>query len=150
MQNQPGTQLARHPGTGLLCNPKRKAMSPLQAFLVNCSGVDKTILEKCPSDVNKYVGIGATVLFTGILAFFSAGYALYTVFDSYLAAIAFGAVWGLMIFNLDRYIVSSMKSQGSWWKDFGVALPRLALAILLALVISKPSGVENFPKRDRC
>ncbi len=78
-------------------------------FFLFCSGVDTQMLEKCPSDRNKYMGIGATVLFTGIFAFFSSGYALYTVFDAVIPALIFGAVWGLMIFNLDRYIVMSMK-----------------------------------------
>ena len=90
-------------------------------FFLFCSGVDRSILEKCPTDENKYLGIGATVFFTGLLAFFSAGYALYTVFESWFAAIIFGAVWGLMIFNLDRYIVMSMKSFGKWWRDWTVA-----------------------------
>jgi hypothetical protein len=122
------------------------AMKTPQEFFLFCSGVESSILEKCPSDKNKYAGIGATVFFTGVLAFFSAGYALYTVFESYWAATAFGLVWGLMIFNLDRYIVMSMKSHGKWWRDWAVALPRLVLAVLLALVISKPLEMKIFEK----
>lgn len=121
-------------------------MNSIKKFLLFCSGIDLKILEKCPSDENKYVGIGATVLFTGVLAFFSAGYALFTVFDSYILAIMFGLVWGLMIFNLDRYIVSSMKSYGSFWRDFMVAFPRLMMAVLLAIVISKPLELKIFEK----
>lgn len=121
-------------------------MTKTAQFFIFCSGIDQTILEQCPSDRNKYMGIGATVFFTGVLAFFSSGYALYTVFDSWLAAVLFGAVWGLMIFNLDRYIVMSMKSNGRWFRDFMVALPRVALAVLLALVISKPLEMKIFEK----
>lgn len=121
-------------------------MEKLKQFFLFCSGVDTIMLGKCPSDTNKYMGIGATVFFTGVLAFFSAGYALFTVFDSYLMAIAFGLVWGLMIFNLDRYIVMSMKSNGQWWRDALVAAPRLLLAVLLALVISKPLELKIFEK----
>ncbi|MEK7254350.1 MAG: DUF4407 domain-containing protein [Bacteroidota bacterium] len=121
-------------------------MEKVKNFFLFCSGVDKSILEKCRTDENKYVGIGATVFFTGVLAFFSSGYALYTVFESYLAAVAFGLVWGLMIFNLDRYIVMSMKSYGKWYRDFIVAAPRLLLAVLLALVISKPLELKIFEK----
>ncbi len=121
-------------------------MHKMKNFFLFCSGVDKAMLEKCPSDANKYAGIGATVFFTGVLAFFSAGYALHTVFDNYLMAIAFGLVWGLMIFNLDRYIVMSMKSNGKWWRDAFVAAPRLVLAVLLALVISKPLELKIFEK----
>jgi len=121
-------------------------MKTLQQFFLFCSGVDHSILEKCHTDRNKYMGIGATVFFTGVLAFFSSGYALYTVFESWWASLAFGLVWGLMIFNLDRYIVLSMKSYGKWWRDWLVALPRLALAILLAVVISKPLEMKIFEK----
>lgn len=115
-------------------------------FFLFCSGVDQELLEKCPGDENKFIGIGGTVFFTGVLAFLSAGYAIQTVFDNVLMAVFFGVIWGLMIFNLDRYIVSSMKKQGSWWKDFGMAMPRLLMAILLALVISKPLELKIFEK----
>ncbi|MBL7828494.1 MAG: DUF4407 domain-containing protein, partial [Saprospiraceae bacterium] len=121
-------------------------MKTVEQFFLYCSGVDFSMLEKCPSDRNKYVGIGATIFFTGIFAFFSSGYALYTVFDSPWAAVPFGIVWGLMIFNLDRYIVMSMKRVGQWYRDLLVALPRIALAILLAIVISKPLEMKIFEK----
>lgn len=121
-------------------------MSRLSEFLLQCSGVDREILRECPTDENKYIGIGGTVLFTGILAFFSSAYAIYTVFDSYFMAVIFGTIWGLMIFNLDRYIVSSMKSRGSLFRDFMVAFPRLVMAVLLALVISKPLELKIFEK----
>lgn len=121
-------------------------MTRLKDFFLFSAGVDRTILEKTPTDENKYLGIGATVFFTGVLAFFSSSYALFTVFDSYFMAVVFGLVWGLMIFNLDRYIVMSMKSNGQWWRDFLVAAPRLLLAVLLALVISKPLELKIFEK----
>jgi len=124
-------------------------MKTLQDFFLFCSGVEASVLEKCPTDRNKYAGIGATVFFTGVLAFFSSGYALFTVFDSYLLAVAFGLVWGLMIFNLDRYIVMSMKSNGKWWRDLFVAFPRFVLAVLLAMVISKPLELKIFEKEIR-
>ncbi len=120
-------------------------MNSLKDFFLFCSGADRTILDRVPSDENKYLGIGGTIFFTGVLATLSAGYALYTIFDSYIMAVLFGLVWGLMIFNLDRYIVSSMKSKGGFG-DFMVALPRLAMAILLALVISKPLELKIFEK----
>ncbi len=121
-------------------------MQQIKDFFLFCAGVDREILKECPSDENKYLGIGGTVLFTGILAFFSSAYAIYTVFDNYFMAIIFGLMWGLMIFNLDRYIVSGMKSRGSFFRDFFVALPRLLMAILLALVISKPLELKIFEK----
>lgn len=121
-------------------------MSSIKDFLLFCSGADRTILARVPSDENKYVGIGGTIFFTGVLAVLSAGYALFTVFDSYFMAVIFGLIWGLMIFNLDRYIVSSMKSKGGFFGNFLTAFPRLAMAVLLALVISKPLELKIFEK----
>ncbi len=124
-------------------------MQSTEDFFLFCAGAEPSILEKCPSDRNKYAGIGATIFFTGVLAFFSSGYALYTVFESYALALVFGLVWGLMIFNLDRYIVMSMKSQGKWWRNLSVAFPRMIMAVLLALVISKPLELKIFEKEIR-
>lgn len=72
-------------------------MKNMEQFFLYCSSIEAAILDKCPTDKNKYVGIGATIFFTGLMAFFSSGYALFTVFDSIWAAAAFGLVWGLMI-----------------------------------------------------
>ncbi|MCK7557049.1 DUF4407 domain-containing protein [Chitinophaga sedimenti] len=85
-------------------------------------------------------------LFTGLLAALSGGYALWTVFSQWWAALLFGAVWGLMIFNLDRYIVSSMKKRDNIGGEFLMALPRLVLAVIIAMVISKPLELKIFDK----
>ncbi len=119
-------------------------MNKIKQFFWMCSGADVAILKRCPSDTNKYIGIGATIFFTGLLAAISASYALYTVFHSAGIAVLFGIVWGAMIFNLDRYIVSSMKKNKSPWKEFLVALPRIILALLIAVVISKPLELKIF------
>lgn len=121
-------------------------MNGIQKFLVICSGSSTEILKKTPTDVNKHVGIGGVILFTGILAALSSGYALYTIFDNYYTAVGFGLLWGLMIFNLDRYIVTSMKKQGNWFRQLFIALPRIAVAILLGIVISKPLELKIFEK----
>jgi uncharacterized small protein (DUF1192 family) len=106
----------------------------------------RNILKRCPTDASKYTGIGATVFFTGLLAAISAGYALHTIFDSTWQAILFGLLWGCMIFNLDRFIVSSMKKRDNFRRGFKIAIPRLVLAILIALVISKPLELKIFEK----
>lgn len=115
-------------------------------FFWTCSGASSLILKKCPSESNKYVGIGATVLFTGIFAAVSGAYALFTVFDSAWAPVLFGLLWGSMIFNLDRYIVSSMKKEGKAWAELKLAMPRLIMAIMLAIVISKPLELRIFQR----
>lgn len=119
-------------------------MGALNRFFIFCSGVEQSILNQTSTENNKFVGIGATVFFTGVFAMIAASYALYTVFFNFWAAAAFGLVWGLMIFNLDRYIVSSMKKKGKWFQDFGMALPRIVLAVIISIVIAKPLELKIF------
>lgn len=121
-------------------------MQKVISFFWFCSGADPEILKKCPSETAKYSGIGATVFFTGVFAFLSAAYALYTVFDGVISAMLFGVVWGLMIFNLDRFIVSSMRKEGRLGREFAMATPRLILAILISVVIARPLELKIFEK----
>ena len=119
----------------------------LKKFFLACSGVDTDIINECSNgEQNKYVGIGATVFFTAVMAFIASSYALYTVFDNYFIAAIFGLIWGLLIFNLDRFIVSTIKKRDSKWKELAQATPRIILAIIIAVVISKPLELKLFEK----
>jgi len=130
----------------------------IKNFLLSCSGADRTILGKdeCAIEQNKYLGIGATILSTAVLASFSGGYALYTVFNSVPLSLLFGLLWGTIIFNLDRYIVSSLRKADSSGdlsrrerlaqklNEVSRALPRLVLAVFISIVITKPIELRLF------
>ncbi|NJN49921.1 MAG: DUF4407 domain-containing protein [Polaribacter sp.] len=119
----------------------------LKKFFLLCAGSDKDILNNCSNgEQNKYAGIGATVFFTAVMAFFAGSYALFTVFDNIYIAVSFGLIWGLLIFNLDRYIVSTIKKSDQKFKEILQATPRLILAIIIAVVISKPLEIKLFEK----
>ena len=119
----------------------------LKQFFILCSGADKNLLEGCSEgEQTKFVGIGATVFFTAVMAFIASGYALFTVFDDIYPAIIFGVVWSLLIFNLDRFIVSTIRKRDSFWGEFLQATPRIILAIIIAIVISKPLEIKIFEK----
>ncbi len=119
----------------------------LKRFFILCAGVDCDIIETCANgEQNKYAGIGATVFFTAVMAFIAGSYALFTVFDSVYLAVFFGFIWGLLIFNLDRFIVSTIKKRGRFWDEFVQATPRIILAVIIAIVISKPLEIKIFQK----
>ena len=126
-----------------------------------CAGADSQLLLKCPYyDRVKYAGIGGVVLTTGVLAAFSGGYAFYTIFGpkgdamaaeaySYMDVIPaaiFGFIWGTIILNLDRFIVSSTgKGDGTekiTLDEFKSAIPRLLIALVLGLCISAPLEIR--------
>ena len=121
-------------------------MNWFQKFLMICSGGNIHILRKTPSEWNKFSGIGGIVLFTAVFATLSAAYAMFTIFEDYVVSTIFAVLWGLMIFNLDRYIVSSIKKTGTWWNQLLMAIPRLILATFLGIIISKPLELKIFEK----
>ena len=119
----------------------------LKQFFIICSGSDTAILKDCSiGEQNKYAGIGATVFFTAVMAFIAASYALFTVFDNLYASIFFGIIWGLLIFNLDRFIVSTIKKRNNFIDELIQASPRILLAVIIAVVISKPLELKIFEK----
>jgi len=154
----------------------------IQQFFILCAGVDRRILYQCPTDFNKYAGIGATIFFTALLASLSGGYALYTAFfDSINAAltprivlisVSLGLLWGIVIFNLDRYIVLSLRKEKMHskaeisrastpqekkalqmersrvlWNQALMATPRFLIALVIAITISRPIELRLFSPR---
>ncbi len=130
-------------------------------FLWWSAGADRQLLMQSPmADRVKYAGIGGIVFCTGLLASVSGGYAFYTIFSpkadavnldpvhipSLISSIIFGIIWGLIILNMDRFIVSSTgKGDGTdkiTWGELGQALPRIIIAIILGFAISAPLEVR--------
>src|SRR6187399_2212922 len=116
-------------------------------FLWWCSGAHQKLLKQFPSEHSKYSGLGAVLLATFVLATISAGYAVYTVFGDWLWTIGFAIIWGLIIFNFDRFLVATMRKYGvSKKKQVWMALPRVALALLIGITIARPLELKIFEK----
>lgn len=128
----------------------KKPFRKIHQLFLWSSGADLEILNQVPTDQNKYFGIGGTILFTALMASFAGGYAFFTAFKSSLLSVFFGIFWGALIFNLDRYIVSTF-GVGDGKKSISrqeiiEAAPRLVMAILLGFVISTPLELKLFEK----
>ena len=128
-------------------------MKKVTRFFWFCSGAHIGTLKKYPIEHNKYVGIGATIFFTALFAALSGGYAMFFVFAgnafAVVFAVIFGLIWGTAIFNMDRYIVSSIDKQGSTNQQILQASPRILLAIMIGIVISRPLELKIFDKEIR-
>lgn len=126
---------------------KIKRSNIVNEFFWICSGANRHILRQCPTEYSKYFGIGGTIFFTAAMAALSGGYAFNTIFNSVWIAIGFGIFWGLLIFNLDRFIVNTMYSDGKHTislKELGLGSPRIVIAIFLGVVISTPIEMRIF------
>lgn len=124
-----------------------KRGSLLNEFFWICSGANRDILRQCPTEYSKYFGIGGTIFFTAAMAALSGGYAFNTIFKDNLLALCFGIFWGLLIFNLDRFIVNTMYSDGKHtisWSEFKSGFPRIIIAVFLGIVISTPLELKIF------
>jgi hypothetical protein len=139
--------------------PKSK---PVMRFLWKAAGGDRYLLERATySDQVKYMCLGGIVFATGAMAGLAGGYAFYTIFEprgsaieystnwsTVLLSIGFGLVWGLMIFNIDRFIVTSTgKGDGTeaiTWDELKGAIPRILMGAIIALTISKPVEIRMF------
>ena len=131
-------------------------------FLWKAAGGDRYILERATySDQIKYMCLGGIVFATGLMAGLAGGYAFYTIFSPktslgelenspphILISFIFGTLWGLMIFNIDRFIVTSTgKGDGTekiTMDEFKSAIPRIIMGAIIAITISKPIEIRMF------
>ncbi|WP_162055889.1 DUF4407 domain-containing protein [Pontibacter pamirensis] len=139
--------------------PKSK---PLMRMFWQAAGGDRYILDRATySDQIKYMCLGGIVVATGVMAAIAGGYAFYTIFEPRGSALEsdydfltivlstiFGLIWGLIIFNIDRFIVTSTgKGDGTeaiTWGELKSALPRIIMGAIIALTISKPVEIRMF------
>lgn len=116
-------------------------------FLWWCAGAHQELLRKYPSEHSKYAGIGGVILATFVLAALAGGYAVYSVFGNWLWTAVFAVIWGLIIFNFDRFLVSTMRKYGvTKGQQLRMAIPRLFLALLIGVTIARPLELKIFEK----
>ena len=143
-------------------------------FLWKAAGGDRYLLERATySDQVKYMCLGGIVFATGAMAGLAGGYAFFTIFSpkttevldkmatvpvnenyipsvptTVILSILFGVIWGLIIFNIDRFIVTSTgKGDGTeaiTWSELKGAIPRIIMGAIIALTISKPVEIRMF------
>lgn len=151
-----------------------KKSTKMMRLFWKAAGADRYILERSTyGDQIKYVCLGGIIVATGVMAAIAGGYAFYTIFepkgnalDSFktvsgiagnydatdtataFKATVFGLMWGAIIFNIDRFIVTSTgKGDGTeaiTRKELMGALPRLIMGAIIALTISKPVEIRMF------
>jgi hypothetical protein len=151
--------------------------SKLMRMFWRAAGADQYLLERSTySDQIKYFCLGGIVIATGVMAAMAGGYAIYTIFEpkgnaldgmltdkavqagakakdlihlpTLFISVVFGLIWGLIIYNIDRFIVTSTgKGDGTeaiTGQEFKSAIPRIVMGLIIALTISKPIEIRMF------
>ena len=111
------------------------------------AGSNERILRNCPSnEKDKHFGYGMLIILTTITAMVSGFFAFSLILKDgqeqtrLILTTLIAILWGVIIFNLDRVMVSTMRKYpvGQKAKELVPVLPRIFLAIVIAVVISKP------------
>jgi hypothetical protein len=114
-------------------------------FMAWLGGGDKALLEQVPQERARFVQMAGVLLTTAGIAVVSMAFALRDGVKAPLAAaVVLALLWGVVIFNLDRFLVLSMGDTRNRVRLILITLPRLALAVVLALVISTPLVLRIF------
>jgi hypothetical protein len=131
--------------TTLAAARRRVNRSTITEQLLTVAGANREVLRQAPKERGKQVAMGAVLVSTAGLAMVSASYALHLALNLWVpVAIVGGAIWGLIILNLDRWLVVSSPRLKSKIGTLLMALPRVVLAVLIGAVVSTPLTLAVF------
>lgn len=131
---------------------EKQVYTNFEKFFLWISNVDMDIMNMCPqSDKKRYVVIGLLLLLLSLLSCFSSFYAVseaHLFNDNLWLQIIFAVLIAMIIFNIDRFIVSSfiLDPELNFWKKLSKisTVTRLLLSILIGLIISTPIEIKLF------
>ena len=114
-------------------------------FMTWLGGGDPVVLKQVPQGRARFVQMAGILLTTASIAVLAMIFALHDgVKVPLFPALLLGLFWGVVILNIDRFLVLSMGTTRDRWQLLFMALPRLALAVVLSLVISTPLVLRVF------
>src|ERR1700710_492824 len=113
--------------------------------LAGLAGARSDLLEAAPGSRSRFVALGGVLLSTGGLAVLSAAFAVHMALGLWWpAAVLVGIFWGAVIVNLDRMLLVGMAHDSSVKRNAILAVPRVALALVLGTVIATPLTLQVF------
>ena len=108
-------------------------------------GADASVLDQVPIETPRFVQMFFVIAGTALISAISMYFALTTG----VRIVAWGAlllaiVWALIIFNLDRFLTSTMRSTYSVGRLIGLAIPRVIMAAVIGIVVAEPLVLQIF------
>jgi hypothetical protein len=131
--------------TGANAGKETQLITRVGDFMAWLGGADKTVLDQVPAERARFTQMAGVLLTTSGVAAASMSFALHDgLAIPWAAAIVVAFFWGLIILNLDRFLVLSIGSVRDRKRLLLLALPRFLLAFVLATVISTPLVLRAF------
>lgn len=114
---------------------------PIARFLLGCCGANWTHIKE-RAELNWYCSLGMSVIVTSVISGISAVLLATTGYSNLPLAlvIAIGVVWTIVVFNVDRLIVSRPLTSSRWRSKFSLFFVRFLLAAGIAVLMAE--GVE--------
>ncbi|MFI6705503.1 DUF4407 domain-containing protein [Nonomuraea sp. NPDC050478] len=101
-----------------------------------------------PQERSRYTSLGGVVVSTALIAGTSMLGALTLISQvSLLYLVPMAVVWGLIIANVDRFLITSLHGDNDGWSRWGNVLIRLALAVVIGVFIAEPLTLKIFQER---
>ena len=123
----------------------RRRRMPLSRRLAVLGGADGDILDDVPAETPRFVQMFFVLLGTAVVSALSMFFALLTGVQVIVwIAVPLAIVWALIIFNLDRFLTSTMTSTRNPWRLLGLAFPRVVMAALIGIVVAEPLVLQIF------
>ncbi|MBD8217706.1 DUF4407 domain-containing protein [Microbacterium sp. CFBP 13617] len=125
-------------------DPRRPRLSLVRRMAV-LGGADNDVLDEVPEEVPRFVQMFLVLAGTALVSSLSMMFALLTgVRVSIFLAIPLALIWGLIIYNLDRFLTSTMRSTKNVFRLLGLAFPRIIMAALIGIVVAEPLVLQVF------
>ncbi|GAA2079552.1 DUF4407 domain-containing protein [Microbacterium hatanonis] len=123
----------------------RRRRMPWGRRLAVLGGADGAVLDDVPEETPRFVQMFFVLAGTALVSALSMLFALITgVRISVWLAAPLAIVWALIIFNLDRFLTSSMRSTRNFWRLLAIAVPRVVMAALIGIVVAEPLVLQVF------
>src|SRR6478735_137558 len=125
--------------------PRRRERGSGWRRLAILGGADGSVLDQVPTETPRFVQMFFVIAGTALISAISMYFALTTG----VRIVAWGAlplaiVWMLIIFNLDRFLTSTMRSTHSVGRLIGLAIPRVIMAAVIGIVVAEPLVLQVF------
>lgn len=108
-------------------------------------GAEGDILDRVPGETPRFVQMFFVLAGTALVSAISMLFALTTGAGAVIwLAVPLAIVWALIIFNLDRFLTSTMTSTRNVFRLIGLALPRVIMAMIIGFVVAEPLVLQVF------